>query len=121
MAYSPASTVDSVPVLHAREYEKISQLAYEHFGLDLRGSKQGLVAARLGKKLRELGLKSFQHYYDYVKADRSGAALANMVDQLTTNHTSFFREAGQDAGDERADPERQEHNTDRNVQPPPAL
>jgi chemotaxis protein methyltransferase CheR len=91
MAYSPASTVDSLPVLHAGEYEKISQLAYEHFGLDLR-SKESLVAARLGKKLRELGLKSFQHYYEYVKADRSGAALASMVDQLTTNHTSFFRE-----------------------------
>jgi chemotaxis protein methyltransferase CheR len=92
VAYSFASAVDSTPLLHASEYEKISRLAYEHFGLDLRGSKQGLVAARLGKKLRELGLKSFQHYYDYVKADRSGAALANMVDQLTTNHTSFFRE-----------------------------
>jgi len=91
MAYSPTSTVDSAPVLHAGEYEKISRLAYEHFGLDLR-SKQSLVAARLGKKLRELGLKSFQHYYEYVKADRSGAALASMVDQLTTNHTSFFRE-----------------------------
>jgi chemotaxis protein methyltransferase CheR len=91
VASSHASTADSVPVLQTREYEKISQLAYEHFGLDLR-SKESLVAARLGKKLRELGLKSFQHYYEYVKADRSGAALASMVDQLTTNHTSFFRE-----------------------------
>jgi chemotaxis protein methyltransferase CheR len=92
MAYAPARIADLVPVLEEREFEKISQLAYEHFGLDLRGGKQGLVAARLGKKLRELGLNSFQHYYDYVKADRSGAALAGMVDQLTTNHTSFFRE-----------------------------
>jgi chemotaxis protein methyltransferase CheR len=78
--------------LNDREFEKISRLAYEHFGLDLRGGKQGLVSARLGKELRQLGLKSFQHYYDYVKADRSGAALASMVDHLTTNHTSFFRE-----------------------------
>lgn len=92
MACSAASAVESLPVLRASEYEKISQLAYEHFGLDLRDGKQGLVAARLGKKLRQLGLKSFQHYYDYVKADRSGVALANMVDELTTNHTSFFRE-----------------------------
>ncbi|MGA1983180.1 MAG: protein-glutamate O-methyltransferase CheR [Acidobacteriaceae bacterium] len=92
MANSPAETVDCVPVLNASEYEQISRLAYEHFGLDLRGSRQGLVAARLSKKLRDLGLNSFQHYYDYVKADRSGAALAGMVDQLTTNHTSFFRE-----------------------------
>jgi chemotaxis protein methyltransferase CheR len=92
VANSPAETVDCVPVLNASEYEQISRLAYEHFGLDLRGSRQGLVAARLSKKLRDLGLNSFQHYYDYVKADRSGAALAGMVDQLTTNHTSFFRE-----------------------------
>jgi chemotaxis protein methyltransferase CheR len=87
-----ARAVDLYPTLNQREFEQISKLAYEHFGLDLRGGKQGLVAARLGKKLRELGLDSFQDYYDYVKADRSGAALAGMVDQLTTNHTSFFRE-----------------------------
>ena len=92
MAVSTARGSDAPPTLNEREYEKISQLAYEHFGLDLGSGKQGLVAARLGKKLRELGLDSFQHYYDYVKADRSGAALAGMVDHLTTNHTSFFRE-----------------------------
>jgi chemotaxis protein methyltransferase CheR len=90
----PSSAISAaIPVLNEREFEKISQLAYEHFGLDLHAGKQGLVAARLGKKLRELGLNSFQHYYDYVKADRSGAALAGMVDYLTTNHTSFFRES----------------------------
>jgi chemotaxis protein methyltransferase CheR len=91
VAYS-SSLADSVPILNDNEFEKISRLAYEHFGLDLHGGKQGLVAARLGKILRELGMKSFQHYYDYVQADRTGAALAGMVDHLTTNHTSFFRE-----------------------------
>jgi chemotaxis protein methyltransferase CheR len=92
VAAPPAGFASFVPSLSASEFDKISQLAYEHFGVDLRNGKQGLVAARLGKKLRELGLKSFQAYYDYVKADRSGAALTSMVDQLTTNHTSFFRE-----------------------------
>jgi chemotaxis protein methyltransferase CheR len=82
----------SVPALNEREFEKISQLAYHHFGLDLGADKQSLVVARLGKTLRELGLTSFQDYYDYVKSDRTGAALAVMVDHLTTNHTSFFRE-----------------------------
>ena len=92
MSSPTAIAFDSAPVLKEGEYLKISQLAYDHFGLDLRNGKQGLVAARLGKILRELGLKSFQHYYDYVKADRSGVALSGMIDQLTTNHTSFFRE-----------------------------
>jgi chemotaxis protein methyltransferase CheR len=89
---SPTIALDGAPVLNPREFEQISKLAYDHFGLDLRNGKQGLIAARLGKKLRELGLKSFQHYYDYVQADTTGAALATMVDFLTTNHTSFFRE-----------------------------
>jgi len=92
MAFPSPTAVSAAPALSQREFEKFSRLAYEHFGLDLPGSKQGLVAARLGKKLRELGLKSFQHYYDYVQADRTGAALEGMVDYLTTNHTSFFRE-----------------------------
>ena len=92
MDYAPICIADYVPTLNDREYQNISRLAYEHFGLDLGDSKRGLVAARLGKTMRQLGLKSFQHYYDYVKADRSGAALAGMVDRLTTNHTSFFRE-----------------------------
>jgi chemotaxis protein methyltransferase CheR len=92
MASAALSALDATPVLRPVEFEKISQLAYEHFGVDLRHGKQGLVSARLGKILRELGMTSFQAYYDYVKADRTGAALTLMVDVLTTNFTSFFRE-----------------------------
>jgi chemotaxis protein methyltransferase CheR len=88
-----ASAAESVPVLKDIEFEKISKLAYEHFGLDLHQGKQGLVTARLGKMLRELGMKSFQQYYDHVKGDSTGAAMSRMVDYLTTNHTSFFRES----------------------------
>jgi chemotaxis protein methyltransferase CheR len=79
-------------VLRPAEFAQISQLAYEHCGLDLSNNKQGLMAARLGKKLRELGLTSFSDYFAYVKADATGAALTGMIDSLTTNHTSFFRE-----------------------------
>jgi len=92
VACTSVRTSELVLTLNDREYQNISRLAYDHFGLDLGDQKQGLVAARLGKVLRQLGIKSFQKYYDYVKADRSGVALAGMVDQLTTNHTSFFRE-----------------------------
>jgi len=92
VAAALAGALDSIPVLKTGEFEKISKLAYEHFGLDLRSGKEGLVAARLGKKLRELGMKTFQQYYDHVVADKTGDAMTAMVDHLTTNHTSFFRE-----------------------------
>jgi chemotaxis protein methyltransferase CheR len=83
-----------LPVLLPEEFEKFSSLAYQHFGLDLSAGKRALVAARLGRKLRELGLSSFQQYYDRVESDASGKELVAMVDLLTTNHTSFFRESG---------------------------
>ncbi|CAN5552024.1 protein-glutamate O-methyltransferase CheR [soil metagenome] len=85
--------VTALPTLRAHEFELIRVLAHEHFGLDLRSGKEGLVAARLGRRLRELGLRSYREYYDHVVSDRTGAAMTAMVDCLTTNHTSFFREA----------------------------
>ena len=81
------------PLLKAPTFEKIRRLAYEKFGLNLTEPKQLLVAARLGKKLRELKLPSYEAYYDLVQADRSGESLIALIDALSTNHTSFLREA----------------------------
>ncbi len=77
--------------LHKREFEQVCRTMYDSFGIDLEG-KEVLVAARLGKKLRELQLPSFESYLEMVRKDASGESLTAMVDVLTTNHTSFFRE-----------------------------
>lgn len=77
--------------LQPREFNLIRRMVYENFGIDLHG-KEVLVAARLGKKMREQGLRSFRKYYEHVQQDTTGDALTIMVDALTTNHTSFFRE-----------------------------
>ena len=74
------------------DFRKIKQLAHERFGLDLKEGKEALVAARLGKHLRERGFHSFAQYYDRVLSDPSGETLIELIDSLTTNHTSFLRE-----------------------------
>jgi chemotaxis protein methyltransferase CheR len=51
-----------------------------------------LVKGRLLKRLHALGLDSFDDYLAYVEGDTSGQELATMIDVLTTNKTSFFRE-----------------------------
>jgi chemotaxis protein methyltransferase CheR len=79
--------------LGAPVFEKFRRLAYDKFGLNLTSGKQELVAARLGKKLRELKIPSYEAYYDLVVADRSGESLIALIDALSTNHTSFLREA----------------------------
>jgi chemotaxis protein methyltransferase CheR len=93
MSLLPASTGDSeIRALTAKEYQQIRQLAYQQFGLDLQDSKQQLMAARLTKQVRALGLRSFEAYYRHVTEDRTGKSLEVMINALTTNHTSFFRE-----------------------------
>ncbi|HXJ42967.1 MAG TPA: protein-glutamate O-methyltransferase CheR [Bryobacteraceae bacterium] len=82
----------SSPPLKASEFEHIRQLAYDKFGLDLKDGKQGLVVTRLTKELRRLGLTSFDQYLRHLSADRSGEAMIEMADALTTNFTSFLRE-----------------------------
>jgi chemotaxis protein methyltransferase CheR len=78
--------------LTANEFRQISDLAYERFGLDLKRGKEALVAARLGKKLRQFGFETFAEYHRHVLADATGEALIELIDALTTNHTSFLRE-----------------------------
>jgi chemotaxis protein methyltransferase CheR len=78
--------------LTASEFQQISELAYQRFGLDLKRGKEALVAARLGKKLRKLGFTTFAEYHRHVLADSTGDALVELIDALTTNHTSFLRE-----------------------------
>lgn len=78
--------------LKTGEFAAISALAREEFGLELGAGKEALVAARLGKLMRKLGFGAFPDYYRHVQSDRTGTALVELIDALTTNHTSFFRE-----------------------------
>ncbi len=78
--------------LSPADFEKIRRLAYDEFGLDLKHGKEELVSARLGKLIRCGSFATFASYYDHVVGDRTGEALIEMIDALTTNHTSFLRE-----------------------------
>jgi chemotaxis protein methyltransferase CheR len=80
------------PTLGAGEFEQLRQLAYQHFGLDLKAGKQELVAARLRNLVQSGGFGTFHSYYRHVVADSTGQSLARMIDALVTNHTSFYRE-----------------------------
>ena len=74
------------------QFEAISILVRRLCGINLHQGKKELVKARLTKRLRRLGLASFDDYIDYVRSDQSGAELVRMLDALCTNLTHFFRE-----------------------------
>ena len=78
--------------LSAAQFESIAATVYGITGINLRAGKEELVKSRLVKRLRALDLDDFEQYLEYIKADISGREIATMVDLLTTNKTSFFRE-----------------------------
>jgi chemotaxis protein methyltransferase CheR len=52
--------------LKASEFRLISQLAHERFGLELKGGKEALVAARLGKFLRQGGFLREKSHFEFL-------------------------------------------------------
>ncbi len=74
------------------DFEEVRKLIYEHAGISLAPIKQDMVYSRLARRLRALNLRSFQEYLTYLKtADEK--EWETFVNSLTTNLTSFFREA----------------------------
>jgi chemotaxis protein methyltransferase CheR len=89
---TPVDNFYSKTPLHPKEFFQISQIVYEHAGIRLNTGKEELVRSRLIKRLRALGIASFHEYLKHVKEDRTAQELNIMIDSLTTNKTSFFRE-----------------------------
>lgn len=71
-------------------FERIRAIAYQRAGIDLRDGKEALVEARLGKRMRALGIGSFREYVARLGDD--DAEVVHFLDALSTNYTSFFRE-----------------------------
>jgi chemotaxis protein methyltransferase CheR len=73
-------------------FNDIAKLANERFGLYLEPCKKQLVYSRLSKRLRFLGLESFEEYCDVLFSSVGKDEQREMLSALTTNVTQFFRE-----------------------------
>lgn len=79
-------------LLTEEEFEWISDMVHKHCGINLHQGKKELVRARLAKRLRVGGFSCVRDYLDHVLADKSGREFTILIDSLSTNLTSFFRE-----------------------------
>ncbi len=82
--------MNASPQLSAASFSAIRELIFAVAGISMTEEKEELVKARLAKRLRELKIAGYEEYLDRIQTDR--VELSNMVDVLTTNKTSFFRE-----------------------------
>ncbi|HEY3293820.1 MAG TPA: protein-glutamate O-methyltransferase [bacterium] len=83
---APVSLSDS-------DYKKVTQIVHELSGIHLHEGKRELVVARLGKRIRQLGMKSVGDYLKYVREEQTQGELVTMLDALSTNLTAFWRES----------------------------
>lgn len=76
----------------AQDFQRIRKLIYEHAGINLTDAKTDMVYSRLGRRLRATGLSTFREYLALLESNNASEWEA-FVNSLTTNLTSFFREA----------------------------
>jgi chemotaxis protein methyltransferase CheR len=76
-----------------RDFERVRSLIYRRAGISLADSKQEMVYSRLARRLRATGIGAFSTYLDDLEAGRIQDEWESFTNALTTNLTSFFREA----------------------------
>jgi len=84
---------NSVYSMGLREFKLFRSLVHERTGIWLRDGKQVMLASRLSRRLRHHGLTNFAEYYELVrKAPIDEEEIRQLINCVTTNKTSFFRE-----------------------------
>jgi chemotaxis protein methyltransferase CheR len=85
--------MNDVGVLDRKTFQNFSDLVYRKAGITLGPNKEALVQARVGKRMRALGIDSFRDYFKRVESDDTGAEVTLLLDAISTNVTHFFRES----------------------------
>lgn len=80
-----------VPPPTDQEFRAFQALIEREAGIHLAPHKKALLAGRLNRRLRELGLSSFKAYYQRV-TEGGPEELTQLLDVISTNETHFFRE-----------------------------
>jgi chemotaxis protein methyltransferase CheR len=76
----------------AEAYRTLVDLVYQHSRIHIGPDKKSMLANRLRKRLRALGLVSYDDYCGVLRSAQGPDEIEQLVDLISTNHTRFFRE-----------------------------
>jgi len=86
-------SVNSDFQLTDRDFDRIRALIHRHAGIALGAQKREMVYSRISRRLRQLNLSDFGSYLDLLELQDNSDERQGFINSLTTNLTSFFREA----------------------------
>jgi len=76
-----------------KDFKRFAEFIHEECGIKLPPSKKTMLEARLQKRLRVLGYEGYKEYCEFLfTPEGMECELCNLIDQVTTNTTDFFRE-----------------------------
>ncbi|MBI3677777.1 MAG: protein-glutamate O-methyltransferase [Proteobacteria bacterium] len=75
------------------DFMHLAEMLRSNTGIVLDDEKMPLVYARLTKRLRAHGFKTFRRYRAFISTEQGAGERRRMMEALTTNVTRFFREA----------------------------
>lgn len=74
------------------EFVQLRDFIYQQCGIYIAENRKYLVENRLSNRLKDLNLKSFGEYYQYLRYDANKRTELNkLFEVVTTNETSFYR------------------------------
>ena len=91
MGQTASDCIDREFTFTEQDFAYLGDLVTGHTGITLGGHKRQLVYGRLARRLRQLGLTDFAEYCRYLD-QHMDSELGELINAITTNLTSFFRE-----------------------------
>ncbi len=89
---SSPSSVSSAAKLSSEEFSSLRDFIYTQCGIFIHENRKYLIENRLVGRLRELNLKRYSEYYNYLRFDVGRQQeLKRLFEVITTNETSFYR------------------------------
>jgi len=81
--------------LSEREYRQYRDLVGREAGISLSPAKKALIAGRLARRLRQLGMTSYGAYFEHATAKQNPEEKVRLINAICTHETHFFREPKQ--------------------------
>ena len=79
--------------MDGKTFKGFRNLIYDRSGISLNDNKEALVCARVGERMRALGITDHRMYLKHIMQDDTGQEVIHLLDAISTNVTRFFREA----------------------------